>query len=219
MTSSMKKALNILFALLALLLVWPLSSCKKDDEDTTKPNSLCYISSFTLGTLTYYRTSTNESGEEVTTTYTYAGSYYPMAIDQIARQQETEPSVYAGTIYSTKPLLVGTDPTIVPVTLAGEGNFTYRPLNNEGAWITFTSGDNVDFSTPVVFRATATDGGSSRDYLVTISIRNNDPNGYNFANRTLFNYVGKEDRQAAAGTAGRTARPASSPSHPLEKNF
>lgn len=207
MTSSMKKALNILFALLALLLVWPLSSCKKDDEDTTKPNSLCYISSFTLGTLTYYRTSTNESGEEVTTTYTYAGSYYPMAIDQIARQQETEPSVYAGTIYSTKQLLVGTDPTIVPVTIAGEGNYYYRPLSDESGWTAFTSGDNVDFSTPVVFRATATDGGSSRDYLVTISIRSNDPNGYTWeqmmpADGGTSMLAGRGERRAVAWKSG-----------------
>lgn len=207
MTSSMKKALNILFALLALLLVWPLSSCKKDDEETTTPTSLCYISSFTLGTLTYYRTSTDESGEAVTTTYTYAGSYYPMAIDQIPRQQEMAPSLYAGTIYSTKPLLVGTDPTIVPVTIAGEGNFTYRPLNNEGAWITFTSGDNVDFSTPVVFRATATDGGSSRDYLVTITIRDNDPSGYTWeqmmpADGGTSLLAGRGERRATAWKNG-----------------
>ena len=207
MTSSMKKALHILFALLALLAVWPLTSCSKKEEDTVKPTSLCYISSFTLGTLTYYRTSTSETGEEVTTTYTYAGSYYPMAIDQIARQQEIAPSLIAGTIYSTKPLLLGTDPTIVPVTIAGEGNFSYRHLNDESTWISFTSGDNVDFSTPVVFRSTATDGGSCRDYLVTITIRDNDPNGYTWeqmmpAEGVESMLVGRGERRAVAWKDG-----------------
>lgn len=178
MTISMKKALNIVFALLAVLIVLPFSSCSKNDDDTTEPTSLCYISSFTLGTLTYYTTSTNENGEAVTTTHTYAGSYYPMAIDQIPRQQELAPSLYAGTIASTKPLLVGTDRTIVPVTISGEGNFSYRSINDENGWVDFTSGNSVDFSTPLVFRSKATDGASFRDYLVTISIRDNDPNGY-----------------------------------------
>ena len=176
----MKKALNILSVLLVLLALLPVISCSKDEEDTVEPTSFCYISTFTLGTLTYYNTSTDEKGEEVKIPITYAGSYYPMAIDQIARQHDIAPALLAGSISSTKPLLVGTDPTIVPVIIAGEGNFFYRPINEESTWIPFTSGNTVDFSTPLVFRAAATDGSGFRDYIVTINIRSNDPNGYSW---------------------------------------
>ncbi len=167
MTYAMKKALNILTGLLVLVALGFQTSCSKDDEDTVEPNDYCYISGFTLGTLTRYVTSTDDDGTEITTTLTYAGSYYPVAIDHVA-----------GTITSSVPLLVGTDLTIVPATINGGGYFTYRPVGSESEWTAFTSGNYVDFSTPLVFRATATDGKSYRDYVVTLIVRDNDPNAY-----------------------------------------
>ncbi len=162
----MKKIANTLLTLLAMSAIMLLNNCSKDEE-TVEPTSYCYIDEMTLGTLTRYETTTEESGETTTYPITYSGSYYPMEIDQIN-----------GTITNTVPLLLNTDRTIVPLTIEGEGNFYYRPLNDENDWYSFTAGDYVDFSTPVVFRAAATDGKSARDYIVTLTIRNNDPEGY-----------------------------------------
>ena len=141
-------------------------SCSKD-EDYVEPTSDCYIRSMTLGTLTRYEYSVDENGESTSTTITYSGSYYPLQINQIE-----------GTITNSIPLLLNTDRTIVPITLEGKGDFVYRPVNSEEAWVEFTSGNNIDFTTPVVFRANATDGESYRDYTVTLIIRDNDPDGY-----------------------------------------
>lgn len=162
----MKKALYTLpLVLLAVALC--LDSCKKDDENTVEPTPYCYISSITLGTLTRYEASTDENGEATTTTVTYAGSYYPVAIDPIS-----------GNITNSTPLLLGTDRTIVPMTITGEGDFYTRPIDDEMAWTPFTAGNSIDFTTPVVIRAIATDGESYRDYTMTLNIRDNDPEGY-----------------------------------------
>ena len=163
----MKKTLYTTLPLMLLAAAIGLVGCSTDDEDTVEPTPYCYISSITLGTLTRYETSTDEDGEATTTTITYAGSYYPVAIDPIS-----------GHITNTTPLLLGTDRTIVPMTITGEGTFYTRPIDDETAWTAFTAGNYIDFTTDVVIQARATDGKSARDYTMTLHIRDNDPEGY-----------------------------------------
>lgn len=164
----MKNYQNILVkGLFLCLLMTSFMACSKNEEETVEPNDYCYIDDITLGTLTRYEYSTNEASETETTTITYSGAYYPIAINQLT-----------GTITNTTPLLQNTDRTIVPLTIEGEGNAYYRKQSEEDGWMEFTDGDVLDFTEPIVFRIIATDGKSSRDYTMTLTVRDNDPEAY-----------------------------------------
>lgn len=164
----MNKYQNILVkGLLLSLLITSFMACSKKDEETEEPNDYCYIDDITLGTLTRYEYSTNEASETETTTITYSGAYYPIAINQLT-----------GTITNTTPLLQNTDRTIVPLTIEGEGNAYYRKQSEEDGWMEFTDGDVLDFTEPIVFRIVATNGGSSRDYTMSLTVRDNNPEDY-----------------------------------------
>ena len=195
----MKNYQNILVkGLLLCLLMTSFMACSKNDEETVEPNDYCYIDDITLGTLTRYEYSTNEAGETETTTITYSGAYYPVAIDQLT-----------GTITNTTPLLQNTDRTIVPLTIEGEGNAYYRKQSEEDGWVEFTDGDEVDFTEPIVFRIIATDGGSSRDYTMTLTVRDNDPEAYTWEQMMPQESVanpmeGRAQRKAIARDGGIT---------------
>lgn len=164
-------------SLLLLTLVGLVVSCKSDDT-TEAPNSYCYISSFTLGTLT--RTVPN--GDE-TTTVSYNGSYYPMSIDQ-----------RAGIITNRIPLLTNTDLSSVTASISARGVVTY--FTADGTETAYSSSARIDFTQPVHFRVTATDLSGSRDYIVTVVMREKEEGSYDWEPLTTGVAADREVKRA-----------------------
>lgn len=131
------------------------SSCL-DDDDTDYGNE-CYISSFTLGNVKRYMTTTTSDGDDSTYTISYTPDDYPMTIDQLA-----------GEIYNKDSLPVNTYVTAVLAELEGEGVAYYSA--DEEEWTAFDSDDSIDFSSPLTFRVISLDGTATRDYTVWVNI-------------------------------------------------
>lgn len=120
------------------------------------------VTSFTLGTLNRYLHTTTSAGKDTVYKSTYSGGAYKMNIDQVRHL-----------IYNTDSLPYGTDPAHVVCTM--------NTINNGVAYVKslisdtlfyFQSGkDSIDFTYPRIFRIFCTDGSGSRDYKVTLNVR------------------------------------------------
>lgn len=174
----MKRLLNSIAVIAAVLTI---SACSQDSTTETTPTSYCYISSFTLGTI---KRTVEQNG--TTTQTTYAGSSYPMSIDQRLCE-----------ITNTKSLLMGTDLSSVPVTVTAQGSVVFAPENDQSAWYAYTTaGGTVDFRTPVLFRTYATDGSGFKEYKVTLTVRDTEVGSYTWSAIETDVLANRQERKA-----------------------
>lgn len=136
-----------------------LPSCLGSDDEVTVYDDVA-ITSFSLGTLNRYVTKTI-NGKDTTYKVSYAGSAYKMAIDQISCR-----------IFNGEALPVGTDVKHVICSISVRNNalITIKSMTSDSLYA-YSSTDSIDFTQPRTFRIFSTDGLHYRDYVVSVSAR------------------------------------------------
>jgi len=141
--------------------VLTVSSCLgSSDNDVTTYDDMV-VTSFSLGTLNRYITTTSSTGADSTYRVNITGSYYPMTIDQLGQK-----------IYNRDSLPYGTDIShvICTITTRNSGVVYFKSVVSDTLWY-YSAEDSLDFSTPRLLRVYATDGSGSRDYTVTLNVK------------------------------------------------
>ncbi|MBQ6434052.1 MAG: hypothetical protein IJJ94_08940 [Bacteroidaceae bacterium] len=154
----------------ALIVALTASSCFlscKSNDDEVEYSSDCYIKSFALGGMKRMMHSTTTSGNDTTYYITLTGSAFPMSINHIE-----------GTITNATPLPTGTQLDAITTTITSQGLVVYASEADTTTWTRHASTDSLNFTQPLIFRVIATDGHSYRDYKVSLSTRDNDPDEY-----------------------------------------
>ena len=132
-----------------------LVSCIKD-KDSADVSPLCAITSFSIGNITSYVTTTDASGNATTTRRVYSGSNVFFSIDQ-----------QAGTITSTEPLPSWITLGRVVAKFTSYGN-VFQVIDS--VYYGLTSGtDSVDVSAPRRLACMSTDGQYVKYYTLTLS--------------------------------------------------
>jgi hypothetical protein len=143
--------------------VLALASClgSGDNEVTTYDDAV--VTSFTLGTLNRYVHTTTSAGQDTTYRATITGSNYPMTIDHLGQQ-----------IYNRDSLPEGTDlaHVLCTITTRNSGVAYFKSIESDTLWIYYAE-DSLDFRKPRLLRVFATDGSGSRDYTVTLNVKQN----------------------------------------------
>lgn len=150
------KTICILLSTMAMM-----ASCLSSSDSETTLYDDAAITSFTLGTLNRYVTTTSDSGEETVTKSTLTGSNYRFHIDQVTHE-----------IYNTDSLPVGTDVAHVLVTLTSKNNGTVliRDEEDENLVSYYSSSDSIDFTNPRKFVVYASDGQGYSEYTVQVNV-------------------------------------------------
>lgn len=148
--------------LLALALPALFTSCIKDDEETSQATDYCYISSFQLGSFQRTLFTKSISGKDSAYTTTFAGSLFPMTINQQTQVIENLDSLPLRTRLSR-----------ALATVSGVGTMVWRKADLTGqadtTWKAYGSKDSIDFSTPLHFAVVSGDGKSLRTYTVKVN--------------------------------------------------
>jgi len=155
----MKRILQTFCGLFVLSLA--LTSCLGSDDDTTTYDDMV-IKTFKLGTLNRYLHTKTKDGRDSVYKVSYSASTYKMNIDQIN-----------DTIYNADSLAIGTDiaHVICTVTTKNNGGVFLKSLTSDSLFYFNSGSDSVDFTTPRLFRVYSTDGSGHRDYKVSLTVR------------------------------------------------
>jgi hypothetical protein len=190
---SMKRLLRPYCVLLFGALI--LSSCLGSDEDSTTTYNDMAIKTFKLGTLKRYVHKTLSTGKDTVYLTTYSAATYKMNIDQLNHR-----------IFNTDSLLTGTDMKhiICTATTVNNGVVYIKSLTSDSLRYFSSGSDSIDFSQPRVFRVFATDGSGSRDYTVSLTVRNQDPGVFlwQVADKAGFPQTTDDEMRQAAERAG-----------------
>lgn len=163
----MRKTINILVSLLVMMT--SLNSCLsgKDEAEVVYYNDTA-ITSVVLGTMTRTVHTTSSKGLDSTYIVSYAGSQYPMFIDQSKNQ-----------IYNVDSLPKGTKQKMLVTVSALNSSYTFvKSLTSDS--LTSCNGDSIDFSQPRVLRVFSSDGKTHRDYSMEVRIHQENENEYNW---------------------------------------
>lgn len=153
--------LSIKVIALFFVTVCAMTSCLNSDSEVTLYDDTA-ITSFTLGTLNCYQHTISSKGTDSTYLVTYAGSSFPVYIDQLNK-----------TIYNVDSLPKGTDLKHVVVTINTKNNgiAALKSLNSDSIAI-ISSTDSIDFSETRDIRVFSNSSIYSRDYKVTLVAHN-----------------------------------------------
>ena len=156
----MKKYLYPLLAILMLPTV--LTSCFKDEEEVEVSES-CYISAVSLGSLKRNIYGYTSQGMDSIYTTTFAGSYFPMTIDQRRLTIENKDSLPTRTNLKS-----------VPLTVTFTGALVWRKADvthlTDTTWTTYSSSDSLDLTEPLHLRVYSLTGKSSRTYTLKVNV-------------------------------------------------
>jgi hypothetical protein len=140
-----------------------LTSCVKDNDDTTELSEQCYISAFSLGNLKRSMYGKTSAGMDSIYTSTYSGSGYSMTIDHRNL-----------TIENYDSLLVRSRLDKVTVSVTFVGTLVWRKANpttaEEEKWTTYNSKDSLNLTEPLHFRVFSETGNSSRTYTLKVNV-------------------------------------------------
>ena len=151
---------HILLYLYVLAGALVLTSCLGDDDEVEYSSS-CSLLTFSLSDFTYKKTITLASDSDSTYTVTAVVSHVEFTVDQTKRL-----------VYNTDSVGFGLPLTAVPVKCTADGKITYK---KEGEEVSFSSGDTLDVTQPLVFTVTSLDKKYSRDYTITVNAYKADP--------------------------------------------
>ena len=147
-----KRYFEILTVCLAVLV---LGSCVKD-KDNEDLSPACAITSFSVGSITSYVTTTNAAGQAAVSKRTVSGSDIYFSIDQ-----------KAGTITNVYPLPNWITLTKVVPKFTSQGNVYVEAGGN--LWSITSGTDSIDVSSPCSLLCISTDGNYSKRYTLTIN--------------------------------------------------
>ena len=154
----MRKSFLPIIAVLACML----GACS-DEIDYTLSNE-AVINGFYLGQIKRTMHTTNANGEDSTYTINYAGSYYPMTIDQINNK-----------IYNRDSLPYGSHPESILASITSVGSVAYCIAGEaEPEWKIYSSSDSIDFTYLLKFRVMSNDGKAYREYEVKLNVHQQD---------------------------------------------
>lgn len=148
--------------LLSLALVFMMSSCSSDDNNTSVSyNDYCYIKSATLGTMKCKVEKRDRLGNIINTFYSsFTGSNYPMTINH-----------RTGIIENRTPLPYGTQLSAVVATITFDGSLLkYRVKESNNGWTAYNSTDSLDLTKPLELLLTSNDAQSSRTYYFKVNV-------------------------------------------------
>ncbi len=149
------KPFVIIFSTIILM-----ASCLNSDNYNITYYADTAITSFSLGTLNRYLTTTSSTGEDSTYSTTVTGSNYKFYIDQLEQE-----------IYNPDSLPVGTDVEHVICTVGSKNAGTIIIKNIDSDTLNYySSTDSIDFTTPREFRVYALDGMAYRKYTVRVNV-------------------------------------------------
>ena len=147
---------SVLAAFVAALVLVGCSGGDDYEYDTTG-NSI--VTNVVIGTLKRTMPTLTEDGRDSTYTVNVVGSYYPMTIDQMG-----------GTICNLDSLPIGTDVSkVVFSSFECTGTASIKSLTT-GEDTIFTTTDSIDFTQPRIVTTHATDGISTRSYIVELRV-------------------------------------------------
>ena len=156
----MKKYIYPLLAILMLPTV--LTSCFKDEEEVEVSES-CYISAVSLGNLKRNIYGYTSKGMDSIYTTTFAGSHFPMTIDQRRLTIENKDSLPTRTRLKD-----------VPLTVTFTGALVWRKADvthlTDTTWTTYNSSDSLDLTEPIHLRVYSLSGKSSRTYTLKVNV-------------------------------------------------
>lgn len=170
-----------------LTLTTGLGACSGDDYYTTEVNSECIITAATLGTLVREMHTLDSKGQDSVFYVSVTGSYYPMTIDQESR-----------TIYNLDSLPAGTDPTRVTFATVNSRGTVSILSRYTGKDTIFNESDSTDMSIPRFFKVYATDGSSTREYMMTVNVHREE------GDSTVWHRVATRAAEVAGMTSTRS---------------
>lgn len=149
-----------LFGLVAGLL---LGSCQSSDDDTLELTDNCYLISVSLGQLKLATHITGSQGQDSVYYASYAGSLYPMTIDQRRR-----------TVENADSLPYGTRVDAVQLNVTCDGVAVWRPASPQTAadslYHAYSASDSLDLRHPVELIIVANNGLSQRSYTLRVNV-------------------------------------------------
>lgn len=169
---------TVLSFLLAAIM---LSSCLGDDKKVEYTDT-CVISSFSLGSIKQAHQMKGSKGQDSTYYTVFAGSVFPMAINQRDLTIENPDSLPYGALVNN-----------VLTNCNFESLLVQRPKNLSGLeaadtlWQAYSSKDSLDFTSPRSFMVISSDGNAMREYTVTVNVHKMDPNA------TVWDSLGVSD--------------------------
>ncbi len=170
--------------LLAMATTALFTSCLTSDE--AEYDDYCYISGFTLGSMRRTLFTISSEGEDSSYTTTFAGSLFPMTIDQRKLTIENMDSL---------PLRTRVDKVLTTVTY--EGVLAWRKASplavEDSSWTAYSSSDSLDFTEPLHFACFASDGLSYRIYTVNVNVHKQK------GDSTVWNEVSEADVLGSMG--------------------
>ena len=155
----MKKNYIILSILALTVVSMTVSSCKSDDD--VEYDDHCYISSYSLGSIKRIMYTTATTGEDSTYYYTFAGSIFPMTINQKTLTIENLDSL---------PLRSNVSAVLTTVGYTGVLAWREKTDDNSATWETYSSSDSMDLTKPLEYAVMSTDGTSSRIYDLKVNV-------------------------------------------------
>lgn len=172
------------------------ASCLGSDDDyyVSSYNDTA-ITSFSLGTLNRYLTTTSSTGEDSIYKTTYSAGTYVFTIDHYQRK-----------IYNTDSLPYGTDAEHVLATINSKngGTIVIKSLTSDSLSY-YNSSDSIDFSQTREVRVYALDGSHYRPYLVTLNVHQVEQSGMYWERMQAGEYPADDTKAAweqAATAAG-----------------
>ncbi len=156
----MKK--NLLIISLLLLSSSVLTACLGKSDETEK-TSECALLTFSIADIKTPTTVRLADGTDSTYTVISATSDYVFTIDQVKNL-----------VYNTDSIPFGTQTQQVPVKCTSSTSSSIY-YDKDGVRTSFTTGDTLNLSQPVVFTVISGDKKFSRDYTVTLNVRTVDP--------------------------------------------
>lgn len=158
---------KLTYAFIAFLITALTVSACKSDSDEIVYTSNCYIKSFVLGAMKRTMHTTSITGADSVYYTSVSGSQFKISIDHLN-----------GVITNVEPLPTGTRIDAVLTTITAQGGVYYASSTDTTSWTTYSASDSLDFTSPIIFRVLANDGGSYRDYRAYLTIRDADADSY-----------------------------------------
>ena len=139
-----------------------LGSCNEEIDYSLSNEAI--ITGFTLGQIKRTMHTTDKDGNDSTYTINYAGSYFPMTIDQLNNK-----------IYNRDSLPYGSQPSSILATISSVGSVAYCIAGEaEPEWKIYSSSDSIDFTYLLTFRVMSNDGKAYRDYEMKLNVHQQD---------------------------------------------
>lgn len=156
-----------------------LSSCLGTDDELTYYSDTA-ISSFSLGTLKRYYTTTGSKGQDSTYSASYTASSTSFYIDQVA-----------GKIYNPDSLPKGVDAKHILCTIGTKNSGTVvlvlKTKDGKDSLAYYSSSDSINFSQPLVARVYNNAGTAYRSYTITVNIHQEDSTDMRWNSASLYN--------------------------------